>query len=114
VRRAALALVLALPLGCAVLASPAPAPGEAPPAPRLPGPPPTPAVDAALQRDIDRSLPEVSYHTENPALRNPLGTDDPSVLLRRLESLAGDEPIVCEKRSGAVFGHCTFPPPKTP
>lgn len=71
-------------------------------------------LDARIGGAIEASLPEVSYETDNPALRDPLGRTDPSVIERNVESLDGTQRIVCFKREQRAFGDCAFPEPQAP
>ena len=82
--------------------------------------PPTapPSLDAKLEGDldatIDEALPEVSYRSENPAINDPLGPEDTTVTLPRIETLDGESRIVCRKSDRHVFGRCAFPSPAAP
>jgi hypothetical protein len=87
------------------------------------GPPPVPTlepphvdarIDAALGDAIADSLPEVSYESQNPAMTDPLGRADPSLVLREVETLDGEGRIVCRKQGHNVFGRCIFPPVPPP
>ena len=82
-----------------------------------PAPEPTleqPRVEARIHSQLDdviaRSLPDVSYESQNPAMTEPLGRADPSLILRNVETLDGEGRIVCRKQGYNVFGKCIFPP----
>lgn len=104
-RIAGRALVLAAAtVGCAWL-------GGAPaPEPMLPEPGISEQSDAELDAAIEDSLPEVSYESQNPAMTEPLGRSDPSLILRNVETLDGEGRIVCRKQGRNAFGVCAFPP----
>ena len=87
------------------------------------GPAPTPTlsqprVEARTQVELDdaiaASLPDVSYESQNPAMTDPLGRADPSLILRKVETLDGEGRIECRKQGSNVFGECVFPPLPTP
>jgi hypothetical protein len=87
------------------------------------GPPPEPTleqphvdarIDAALGDAIEESLPAVSYESQNPAMTDPLGRADPSLILREVETIHGEGRIVCRKQGRNVFGRCVFPPVPSP
>jgi hypothetical protein len=79
-------------------------------------------VEAAIEAQIQRSLPQVSYHRPPPdafgmeagsATTSDLGgrlePEQVRSLIRSLESLDGDGRIVCMPSRGRVFGECVFP-----
>ncbi len=82
---------------------------------------PPPDVEASVESTIARSIPEVSYHTPAPrpsdtsaaAVLDPTDSLDPAemkLLIRRLESLDGDQKILCRPTHDRAYGDCTFPP----
>ena len=77
-----------------------------------------PRVDERIQAELDDaiagSLPDISYESQNPAMTDPLGRADPSLILRKVETLDGEGRIVCRKQGSNVFGECVFPPLPTP
>lgn len=68
-------------------------------------------VDAELDHAIAQAIPDVSYESQNPAMTEPLGPNDLTVILPRLETLDGDGRIVCRRTEQHVFGRCAFPQP---
>lgn len=71
-------------------------------------------LDGDLDSAIDQAMPSVSYRSKNPAMNDPLGREDPTVILPRIETLDGDRKIVCLKTERHVFGRCAFPAPAAP
>ena len=71
-------------------------------------------LHAELDAVIADSLPDVSYESENPAMSEPLGRADPSLFLRKVETLDGKGRIVCQKKGRNIFGECVFPALATP
>jgi hypothetical protein len=71
-------------------------------------------IEAELDDAIAGSLPDVSYESQNPAMTDPLGRADPSLILRKVETLDGEGRIVCRKQGHNVFGECVFPPLPAP
>ncbi|MBW2268352.1 MAG: hypothetical protein JRH16_07225 [Deltaproteobacteria bacterium] len=69
-----------------------------------------PHIHAELDEVIAHSLPDVSYESQNPAMTEPLGRADPSLILRKVETLDGEGRIVCRKHGRNIFGECVFPP----
>ncbi|MDJ0848843.1 MAG: hypothetical protein QNK04_10735 [Myxococcota bacterium] len=81
---------------------------------------PPPDVEASVTSRIDRSIPEVTYHTPAPrpsdtsaaSVLDPMGSlgpDEMKLLIRQLESLDGKEKIVCLPTRDRAFGECAFP-----
>ena len=101
--------VLAGMTGCAWFGA-----GAAAPNPTLSQPRVEARIDTELDDAIAHSLPEVSYESQNPAMTDPLGRSDPSLILRKVETLDGEGRIVCQKHGRNVFGECVFPPPAAP
>jgi hypothetical protein len=85
-----------------------------PPEPTLSQPRVEARIDSDLDAAIAEALPDVSYESENPAMTEPLGRADPSLILREVETLDGEARIVCQKRGRNVFGQCVFPPLAAP
>ena len=105
---ASLLLLAGLP-GCAYFL-----PGGPTPAPSLSQEQLDARIGAELDAVIARSLPDVSYQSQNPAMTDPLGKLDPSLIMRKVETLDGAGSIVCRKQAQTVFGECVFPPPVAP
>jgi hypothetical protein len=106
---AAALLLLAGSTGCAFFLSDGPTPD-----PVLTQKQVDARIDATLDDAIARALPQVSYQSQNPAMTDPLGRTDPSLILRDVETLDGEGRIVCRKQGKNVFGVCAFPPPVSP
>lgn len=108
IRLGCASLALAIAPGCALFSSGAP---EEPMLSQA-------ELDARIAADIDaaiaRAMPEVSYESQNPAMTDPLGRTDPSIILRSVETLGGKARIKCRKVGENIFGQCVFPPPEAP
>jgi hypothetical protein len=98
-------LALGAACGCAWW-NPAPLPQPTVVPPRV-----TAGLDVELDAAIAHAMPEVSYQSQNPAMTDPLGREDPTVILPDIETLDGEGKIVCRKHARHVFGRCLFPPP---
>lgn len=88
-------------------------------------PEPPAAAQESVASGIEDSIPEVSYSTYTPgghdtsagAVLNPrgsMGPEEAEQLLRRLESLDGEDKIVCLPTRDRAFGECEFPLPDEP
>lgn len=87
-------------------------PASLPPQPQSVAPPRVSAgIDADLDAAIAQAMPEVSYQSQNPAMTDPLGRDDPTVILPGIETLDGEGKIICRQNARHVFGRCVFPSP---
>ncbi len=66
-------------------------------------------LDAGVEDAIAQAMPDVSYESENPAMSDPLGREDVTVILPPIETQEGEARIVCRKTNRHVFGRCAFP-----
>jgi len=75
-------------------------------------------VGTDIDDQIGDSLPTVSYAVETPDVDAAFDSSDPldpnavRNLIRRLESLDGDDLIVCMPTGDTAFGECVFPLPE--
>lgn len=69
-------------------------------------------IGTGIDEQIEDSLPTVPYAVETPGTAGAIDPDALRDLIRRLDSLDGDDAIVCVPTGDTTFGKCVFPLPE--